>query len=253
MPDPDLTTQPNLGLALGGGGALGAAHVGVLQVLHERGIRPTIVAGTSAGAVMGAAYARGRDPYELEQMVLGATWGDFGTLTFTPGLGVLDTAGLRRTVERLSASDVMIEDLPLTFAAVATDARTREAVVLNSGPLVDAVCASIAVPGVFRPSRAHGHLLIDGGVVQNLPLQTAFDLGAEQVIGVRLAAEFDYGPAPRTAIAVHELEIDRRVTIIAPRLGGRAQWSARDLAGLILLGREAAERTLSDYPVVHPR
>lgn len=249
----DLTTQAQLGLALGGGGALGAAHVGVIQVLHERGIEPSIVVGTSAGSVIGAAYANGRDPYELEDMIVNASWGDFGTMTFRPGFGVLDTAGLRRTVESLAHKDLQIEDFQRRYAAVATDARTREAVLLDSGSAVDAMCASIAVPGLFRPARVHGHLLVDGGVVQNLPLQAAFDMGAEHVIGVRLAGEWDHGPAPRTALAIHELEIDRRVTVIVPRLGHRSQWRAKDLPGLIRLGRDAAERALAKYPVVRTR
>ncbi len=254
MPSPDLRTQPHLGLALGGGGALGAAHVGVLQVMHQRGIRPHIVAGTSAGSVIGAAYAAGYDPYWMEDLVLSSSWGTFGAVTFTPGLGVLDTAGLRASVEAVANADALIEDLPLKYAAVATNVRTLEPVVLDRGPVVDAMCASIAVPGLFRPTQAQGHLLVDGGVVQNLPLQTVLDMGAEHVIGVRLAAEWDMGgPIPSTTLAIHELEIDRRVTLVTPRLGRRSQWVAKDLPGLIQLGREAAERAFEDYPVVLPR
>jgi len=239
---------------LGGGGALGAAHVGVLQVLHERGIHPSMVAGTSAGSVIGAAYAAGYDPYWMEDLVVSSTWGTFGTLTFSPGLGVLDTAGLRASVDAVANADALIEDMPIPYAAVATDVRTLEPVIINSGPVVDAMCASIAVPGLFRPTQAQGHLLVDGGVVQNLPLQAVLDMGAEHVIGVRLAAEWDVGgPIPSTALAIHELEIDRRVTLIAPHLGRRSQWVAKDLPGLIRLGREAAERALGDYEVVASR
>src|SRR5690554_1503029 len=130
----DLTQIPRLGLALGGGGALGAAHVGVLQVLRERGIAPTVVTGTSAGAVLGAAYAVGLDLYELERQVAHASWGTFGTFTAKPGLGLLTADALRETV-RAVAGDTAIEDLPVTFAAVATDAETRSPTVLRTGPL----------------------------------------------------------------------------------------------------------------------
>lgn len=248
----DLRYTPRLGLALGGGGALGAAHVGVLQVLHEREIRPDIVAGTSAGSVIGAAYAAGLDPYRLEELVRAADWGDFGTFSFSPGLGLLDTDGLRRTVEQIAGGDTRIEDLPMPYAAVATDLTTGAAVLLDRGSLTDAMRASIAVPGLFRPQRLDGHVLVDGGVVQNLPLQAAFTLGARHVIGVRLAAEWDAVPQYRTSLAVHELEIRADVTVIRPRIGHRSQWVARDIPGLIELGREAAELALADYPVVHP-
>lgn len=253
MADVDLRTVPRLGLALGGGGVLGAAHVGVLQVLHERAIAPVIVAGTSAGAVMGAAFATGRDPYELEHLVLSATWGDFGRFRPLPGLGLLDSEQLRHTIERIGGQDYLIEDLPIPYAAVATDARTGTAVIINNGSLIDAMRASIAVPGLFRPARRNGHVMLDGGLVQNLPLATVFDMGAQHVIGVRLAPEWDGLPGVRTAVQVHELEIDKRVTLITPRLGGRSEWVPKDLPGLITLGREAAEHVLRRYPVVAPR
>lgn len=249
----DLRTTPHLGLALGGGGVLGAAHVGVLQVLHERGIHPTIVAGTSAGAVIGAAYVRGRDVYEMETFVTHASWRDFGKRPRRPGLGLADSSQLRATVARIGGEDSEIENLPLPFAAVAADARTGELVVLRSGSVIDAVRASMSVPGLFVPATVDGRQLVDGGLVQNLPLETVFDMGAEHAIGVRLAPEWDRRPAPRTAVAVHEWEIDRRVTMITPRVGRRSQWRARGLATLVRLGREAAERALADYPVVTDR
>jgi len=248
----DLRYESRLGLALGGGGALGAAHVGVLQVLAERGIAPSIVVGTSAGSLMGAAYAIGIDPYELERMVLGVSWGDFGTLSMTPGFGVLDTAGLRDTVDRVGG-DRLIEDLPVRYAAVATDLLSEEVVLLDHGSIVDAMRASIAVPGLFRPAKLEGHLLVDGGLLQNLPLEATFEMGARHVIGVRLAPEWDAIPRLRTALEVHALEIRSDVTLISPRVRHRSQWVARDIPGLVALGREAAEAALASYPVTTPR
>jgi NTE family protein len=170
----------------------------------------------------------------------------------TPGLGLLDTEGLRDTLERVG-HDSLIEDLPIRFAAVATDIKTNEAVLIEHGSLVDAISASMAVPGLFRPKELGGHTFVDGGVVQNLPLEAAFTMGATHVIGVRLAPEWDYLPTMRTAIQVHEYEIRDDVTMISPRLRHRSQWVARDLAGLVQLGRDAAELTLADYPVINPR
>lgn len=246
----DLTATANLGLALGGGGALGVAHVGVLQVLRERGITPTVIAGTSAGAVIGAAYAYGLDPYELEEQVIQASWGSFGTFTARPGLGFLTADALRQTVRNV-AGDASIEDLPIKFAAVATDVDTRESHVFTTGPVAEALAASIAVPGLFRPVRIDGHWYVDGGVVQNLPIETAFGLGADHVIGVRLAPEWDGPGLEPTTLHVHEWSIRNDVTLVNPILANRSQWVARDLPGLISIGREAAEVALADYPVVN--
>ncbi len=245
----DLTQIPRLGLALGGGGALGAAHLGVLQVLRERGIAPTIVTGTSAGAVLGAAYAVGLDLYDLERRLVHASWSTFGTLTTKPGLGLLTADALRETV-RAVAGDTAIEDLQITFAAVATDAETRSPTVLRSGSLADALAASIAVPGLFRPVRVAGRMLIDGGVVQNLPIEPAFDLGAHHVIAVRLAPEWEI--LGGSALDAHQWAIRADVTVIHPIVGTRSQWVPRDLPGLVQIGRTAAEAVLVDYPVLTP-
>lgn len=250
--DDDLRKVKPLGLALGGGGALGAAHVGVLQVLHERGIHPSIVAGTSVGSVMGGAYALGIDPYRLEVMVTHAQWGNFAWPGLNPGFGVLDQEGLRRTMEQIGG-DLPIEDLPVTYGAVATDLISRAPILLDRGSLADAMCASIAVPGLFRPAVHDGFVLVDGGMVENLPLEAAFEMGAAHVIGVRLAPEWDGLPQFHTSVHVHELEIRPDVTLIHPRLGGKSMWSLKDLPELVALGREAAEQSLAHYPVVNKR
>jgi NTE family protein len=202
---------------------------------------------------MGAGYVIGRDVYEMESLVTSASWRDFGKRPRRPGLGLADSSQLRETVTRIGGRDSNIEDLPLAFAAVAADARTGELVVLRSGSLIDAVRASMSVPGLFLPTMVDGRPLVDGGLLQNLPLETVFDMGAGHAIGVRLAPEWDRRPAPRTAVLVHEWEIDRRVTMINPRVGRHSQWRVRGLPGLVRLGREAAERALARYPVVNPR
>lgn len=247
MGRPDLRYEPHLGLALGGGGALGAAHVGVLQVLTQRDIKPDLVVGTSAGAVIGAAYAAGMDLDELEEAVISSSWGDFGTFSFAPGIGLLDADGLRATIDRVVGRHLLIEDLPIRFGAVATDLATREVVLIDHGSVADAVCASISVPGIFRPTRLNGQLLVDGGVMQNLPLEATFEAGARHVIGVRLAPEWDALPAFRTGARVHEFEIRDDVTMISPMLGRRSQWIPRDLPELVQLGRDAATLALDEY------
>ncbi len=248
----DLRYMPRLALALGGGGTWGAAHVGVLQVLKERGIHPSLVAGTSAGAVIGAGYAADYDPYELEEMVTRAQWGNFGSITKKPKFGILDTEALARTIE-LIGGDRMIEDLPVRYCAVATDVKTRGAYAIDRGSVTHALAASIAVPGLFAPATHDGKILADGGLVQNLPIETAFQMGASHVIAVRLTAEWDSLPQFRTGTRVHELEIRDDVTLIHPKISGRSPWIPRDIPGLVAAGRAASESVLADYPVVTPR
>lgn len=248
----DLRYVPRLGIALGGGGALGAAHVGVLQVLYERGIVPSIITGTSAGAIAGSASALGVDPYDLEERVVTWSWSTFGRWTPRPGLGLLTADALLDGVRRVTGGDPQIEDLPTRFAAVATDVNTREAVVMDHGSLSRAVAASIAVPGVFRPVPHLGRHLLDGGLVQNLPLEACFGLGATHVIGVRLQPEWDFRGFT-SSVHVHEWEIRHDVTMITPRLAGHAPWDVADLGTLVALGREAAEAELADYPVIATR
>ncbi|MDQ7994159.1 MAG: patatin-like phospholipase family protein, partial [Propionicimonas sp.] len=141
---------PGLGIALGGGAALGAAHLGVLQAMEARGLRPEFVAGTSAGALVGAGYAAGLGLDTIESLVLEARWADFGRLSPALRLGLFDSRVLEATLARTGV-DRAIETLPLRFGAVTTDLWTRRQVVLAHGPLGEALRASIAVPGLFPP------------------------------------------------------------------------------------------------------
>ncbi|MBN2176704.1 MAG: patatin-like phospholipase family protein [Demequinaceae bacterium] len=233
-----------LALALGGGGALGAAHVGVLDVLSEHRIRPRIVVGTSAGAIIGGAYAAGMEPRVMGSLIQRATWSTFGVLTLTPRLGVLDTAALVATIERLGG-DRLIEDLPIRFGAVATDVKTRTSVLLDRGRISEALCASIAVPGLFPPARIDGQWLVDGGMMANLPLASAFAMGATHVIGVRLTPEWDSLRVLKTGSEIERLERQDSVTMIRPDFEGFAQWSRRDVPALIQRGREAAKAVIA--------
>lgn len=238
-------SDAGIGLALGGGGALGAAHVGVLKAMHERKVRPAAVAGTSAGALVGAAYAAGIPVARIEQIVLEATWSTFGRLSAQPRLGVLDSAALLDTIDRLGG-EPMIEDLPLRFAAVATDPRAREEVVITSGPLGVALRASIAVPGLFTPVVRDGRLLVDGGLAANLPIAATRALGATTIIAVRVRPEWDRIKVVPTVVDVVAMESDADVTMIRPKVDGMAQWSRSDLPRIIEAGYSAACRVLDD-------
>lgn len=232
-----------LGMALGGSAVLGAAHLGVLQALEARGLRPEFVAGTSAGALVGAGYAVGLELDAIEALMLETRWTDVGRLTLDPRLGVLDSRALEHTAARIGL-DRRIEELPVRFAAVATDLIALKEVAVTSGPLVRALRASIAIPGLFPPVIDHGRILIDGGLVANLPIAAVRDLGARWVIAVRVRPEWEYLPIAPTADRIARLEAEPNTIVIRPDVAGLSMWRTADVPRLIEAGRNAAETAL---------
>jgi NTE family protein len=194
-----------IGLALGGGGAAALSYIGVLEELEAAGLRFHCVAGTSAGAVVGAAAAA-RRLGELRDAMTSLTRGRVFTLfdpTWARG-GLIDGRRAMDLLAPIVGTD--IEKLPIRFAAVATDLDTGEEVVIDRGPVLEAVRASIAIPGVFRPRTLKGRVLVDGGLVNPIPVSVARRLGADFVIAVsilRLRGVTD-GSAEST-LQAHEL------------------------------------------------
>lgn len=233
-----------LGLALGGGGAFGAAHVGVLQVLEERGIRPDIATGTSSGAIVAAAHAAGFDASTIEGAARDFRWSAIARWSFAPRWGLLDTHAVTDAVHRVFGGDPLIEHLPRRFGALATDLRTREAVTIDEGPLSVALRCTIAVPGLLPPVRRAGTLLADGGMVDNVPVAAARALGADRVIVVRLHAKWENVRMMRTATRTADLAADPSVVLIQPEMERMAQWTMSDVPRLIDEGRRAATAAL---------
>ena len=175
-----------VGLALGSGSARGLAHIGVLRALVESGIRIDLVAGTSMGAFVGAMFAAGKLD-ELEKEFRNMGWQGIASLVdpVFPRSGLIDGLKIGEFVRRHVAQPD-IESLPIPFRAVATDISTGEEVAIESGNLIEAVRASIAVPGVFNPVRCNGRVFVDGGLVDPVPVGAARAMGAEVVIAVDL-------------------------------------------------------------------
>jgi len=173
-----------IGIALGSGGGRGLAHLGVLRYLDEIGVRPAFVAGTSAGSIVGAAYACGR----LEKLIALVEKVDWRFMTKIFGEVGLHRSGLftGRHVETFFRSflPATIEELDIPYAAVATDFRRTKEVVIDKGDLIEAIRASISIPGVFTPVRRGGRYLVDGALVNPVPVSTVRKMGAEFVIGV---------------------------------------------------------------------
>jgi NTE family protein len=199
--------QPAVGVALSSGGAAGLAHIGVLSELTRAGVCVAYVAGTSAGAMVGAAYAAGqlaglraamcRLTHRRVLWMLVPTW---------PHAGLLDG---RRPMEFVRPYvGKRIEALRLPYAAVATDLRSGGQVVLRQGSVVDAVRASTAIPGLFTPHRCQGQVLVDGGLVNPVPVDVARQLGAQFVIAVSVLGSPNEGalhPEPAHGLAAQLL------------------------------------------------
>lgn len=180
---------PRLGLVLGGGAARGFAHVGVIQVLEENGIRPDLVVGASAGSLVAALYASGVGARELERLALTM---DEALLTDWSlpimGRGMLRGEALARYV-RQAVSGRLLEDMQLPIGVLATDLGSGEGVLFRRGDAGEAVRASSAVPGVFTPVRINGRNYVDGGLVAPVPVRHARQMGAELVIAVDISSD----------------------------------------------------------------
>ncbi len=183
----DTARRPRIGVALGGGSARGWAHIGVLMALEEAGIRPDVIAGTSIGALVGAVHA-GDQLAAFEEWVRTLTRRDVMSLMdFQFGSGMLKGVRLMDFLRnRFSNAD--IEELAIPFGATATALETGAEVWLRSGSTIDAVRASIALPALFTPVHHEGRLLVDGGLVNPVPVSLARAMEAEIVIAVDLAS-----------------------------------------------------------------
>ncbi|HUG78824.1 MAG TPA: patatin-like phospholipase RssA [Burkholderiales bacterium] len=182
-----MRRKPRIGLALGSGGARGWAHIGAIRALEERGVTPDVLCGTSIGALVAAAYASG-ELERLEKWVTSLTWATvmrLMDLTWRPG-GLIRGQRLF-TLFRATFGDREIDDLPLPFGAIATELSSGREIWLRHGKVLDAVRASCAMPGLFTPVVHEGAVLVDGGLVNPVPVSMCRALGAELVIAVDLS------------------------------------------------------------------
>jgi len=186
LTSPTPLHDKRIGIALGSGSARGWSHIGVLKALAEMGIRPGIVAGSSTGALVGAAYANNQQQ-QLESWVYSLSWKDIANYMdlSVVGGGFIQGEKLLKFA-RSHTDNPSIESLPISFAAVATELDTGREIWLRDGPLLEAVRASISLPGLFAPVKQDDRWLIDGGVVDPVPVSLCRAMGAEIVIAVNL-------------------------------------------------------------------
>ncbi len=282
-------SPPKIGLVLSGGGARGGAHIGVLKVLEREGIPIDCIAGTSIGALVGGLYALGYPAAELETMLSSQDW--IGVFSNTPerritplferrdlryqgqiyfeGFAARLPSGLfvgQRltqqinilTTERLAAAGYDYDRLPIPFRAVATDLVTGKPYVFRSGRMSEAIRASIAIPMVFTPVEKDGMLLVDGGLVDNLPTDVARDMGADIVIAVDVTSPLKKQDEIRTLFDVVDqsisLQIRRSVErslaaadmVLRPELEGVSGADFDQLPEIVERGERAANSQLEN-------
>src|ERR671935_762441 len=181
-----MTRKPRIGLALGSGSARGWAHIGAIRALEERGVKPDLICGTSIGALVGAVYASGQLD-QLESWVTGLAWSKVWRLMDITLKGGLIRGQRLFNLFRATFQELEISELATPFGAIATELSSGREIWLRQGKLFDVVRASIATPGLFTPVIHNGTVLVDGGLVNPVPVSMCRAFGAEIVIAVDLS------------------------------------------------------------------
>ncbi|HAZ23195.1 MAG TPA: esterase [Firmicutes bacterium] len=242
-----------LGLALGGGAARGMAHLGVLRVLEREGINVDYLAGTSMGAVVAAVYAVGTDPNYIARLAEKLRWETLVDIRFNK-MGLISGDKIERVIQVLTKNR-NFEELQMPLAIIAADLGSGEPVIFRSGPIYSAVRASIAIPGVFEPIKCGDRMLVDGGIINNVPVKPVRDLGADVVIAVDVS--HDQGSSePRNFVEVlfkafevmgayiNKAQLESADLVIAPNTDKIGPAGFYRAAECIAAGEQAAEEAL---------
>lgn len=242
--------EPVIAIALGGGGAKGFAHIGVLKVLESHGIKPKIVTGTSAGSFVGSIYASGKSPYQLQQIALQLKESDLRDLTLN-SQGIVLGQKLQDYVNR-NVANKPIEKFPIRFAAVATRLDNGQKADFIKGNAGQAVRASCSIPNVFVPTTIGKTKYVDGGLVSPIPVQTAKDMGADIVIAVDISARPSgsqavnmWGLLDQTLNIMGQQSINNELrqanVVIQPKVGHLGTLDLKSSNEAILEGEKAAQ------------
>ena len=212
-------TKPRLGLALGSGAAKGFAHIGVLKALTEHGIEPDVITGSSMGSLIGAFYVTGMRPAFMDRLACTVKWRHWLDVT-VPRVGLVAGEKIHQMIVMLTRG-LEFRQVSLPFGVVATDLAARESVLITEGKLADAVRASISIPGVFVPMVMGDRVLVDGGVLERVPIEAARKLGADVVVAVDVGA-IQHNHVPETIMDVIMQSLELMQQQVNWQLAGRA-------------------------------
>lgn len=245
----------NIGLALGGGAVLGAAHVGVIKAIKEENLDINFISGTSIGAFVACLYAFGKGLNDIQKIGSELKWIDIAGLSLSR-FALLSNEKLGALIEK-HIGDRNIEDADIPLALVTTNASSGKKVVLTQGNVAKAVMASTAIPGTFEPIEVDDQLLVDGGVVENVPVSTLIEVGAQFTIGVDLNSNREY-ERPKNVLEVilnsfhflmmqsSKLQTKDADLLITPDLSGFNRSDMSQIGSLMEVGYEAAKDRLRD-------
>jgi NTE family protein len=245
-----------IALALGGGSVLGAVHVGVLKAFDEHHVKIKSISGTSAGAIVASLYAFGVSAKEIEKIVLEFEWKNLSSLTLSK-YGILSNDKIGEMIKR-NIGEKNIEDAKIPLSMVATDITTGEKVILDKGSVADSVMATTCVPGIFVPIELGGRFLVDGGIVENIPLSCLKDKNVDYVIGVDLICEHAY-KRPGNVIEIlynsfnflvktnKKIQIKEADIIIKPDLSKFNAIDMSQMKNLIKIGYEETKKVIENF------
>ncbi len=248
---------PVIGLALGGGGSLGLAHIGVLRVLDQNGIKVSKIAGTSMGSIVGAFYCNGykfKSMHKIANKLRGYHLLDVNL----SGKGLLNGKGVERIIKKYIPANKNIEDFKCEFACNAVDLYTGKEVVFSKGNVMKAIRSSFSVPGIFAPTKVDNMLLIDGGLVNNVPDNIVKNMGADIVIAVNVVNTVKQNPVFKTLrdvmyqsaiitqVNLRKAQTQQADVVIEPRVEDYKQYIFnKNLADeVIKLGEKATKEAL---------
>ncbi len=256
IPVDSNTETKKLGLALGGGATLGAAHIGVLKAIEEMSIDVHCISGTSIGAYIAALYAFEISISDIEDEISGLDWLDISSFSLVKlKFGLLTNDKLGDSIEKL-LGDVRIEDARIPLAIVATDIANCKKIVLTEGSLSQAVMASTSVPGIFSPVEIGDQMLVDGGLVENVPVSPLRELGAGIIVGVDLNADRSYRkPDDLVDVLINsidlaidnatQLQTSKADLVISPKLRAYSRTDSAQVGELVDEGYKACRSAFS--------
>jgi NTE family protein len=281
--------RPKIGLVLSGGGAKGVAHIGILEAMEEAGLTPDYITGTSMGSIIGGLYSIGYSADELKVIVENANWDELLTnkipmdkVTFEEKFyygrylldfyiqdkklqfpkGIIEGQALMELFSNLTRPVHGItdfNDFPIPFACIGSNIVTGEPVVLNKGSLAMAMRASMAIPSIFTPVKIDGQLLVDGGLLRNMPVDEALDMGADIIIGVFVSSDLDPEENLNSAIAIlsqsafiksafdSREQMEKCDILIVPDLADYSTGSFSSSLGILEKGEEAGQQYLDTF------